>query len=119
MLLRVYTEVDDGEPVPLLARVCERKGPVYVIRYLSPTEDRVAGKVVHRYEDEEYEVTDESIMEYYSGDEDTVGFVSAKDGFIKEDSDSDYESEESSEESESESVVDSENFDEDINEGED
>jgi hypothetical protein len=115
MMLRVFTEVGDDDPVELLAKVVSNVAGVYTIRYLSPTEDRVNGKVLHRYEDDEYEVTDESVTEYYSGDEDVVGFRTVGDGFLKEDSDSDYESEPESE-SESESVVDSENFSEDINE---
>ena len=44
-----------------------------------------------------------------------VGFIPSGDGFLKEDSDSDYESEPESE-TEEESVVDSENFSDDGNE---
>jgi len=116
MILKVYTDIGEDEPVVLIAKVCEQTGNTYTIKYLSPTEDREDGKVIHRYEDEEYEITDESITEYISGDEEEIGFVEVADGFIKEDSDSDYESESESIESESESVVSEENFYEDLNE---
>jgi hypothetical protein len=115
MMLKVFTEVGDDDPVELLAKVVSKHETVYTIKYLSPTEDRIAGKVLHKYEDDEYEITDESITEYYSGDEEMVGFIPSGDGFLKEDSDSDYESEPESE-TEEESVVDSENFSDDGNE---
>ena len=108
MILKVYTDVGEDEPVLLYAKVCEKNGGTYTIKYLSPTGDRSAGKVIHRYEDEEYHITDESVTEYISGDECEIGFVEVQDGYIKEDSDSDYESESESIETEEESVVDSE-----------
>lgn len=119
MILKVYTDVGEPEPIVLYAKVFQKAGDVYTIKYLSPTQDRSSGKVIHRYEEDEYQITDESITEYISGDEEGIGFVEVDNGFIKEDSDSDYESETESEESESESVVESEpaeNFYEDINE---
>ena len=106
MIVKVYTDIGEAEPVPLVAKVFDKRAKTYTIRYLSPTSKRVDGKVLHKYEDDEYEITDESIMEYYSGDEENFGFKSVDDGFIKEDSDSDYESETSSDSADSESVVD-------------
>jgi hypothetical protein len=118
MMLKVFTDIGESEPVPLIAKVFEHKGKTYTIRYLSPTEDRQEGKAVHKYEEDEYQITDESIMEYYSGDENQVGFKQVEDGFIKEDSDSDYESETETEtdSADSESVVDSEIFSDESNE---
>ena len=107
MLVKVYTDVGEDLPVALYAKVCDKNGSVYVIRYLSPTDERDDGKVIYRYETDEYEITDESIMEYLDGDEEDIGYKVIDDGFVKEDSDSDYESESETTESESESVVES------------
>lgn len=119
MILKVYTDVGEDKPVAMYAKVCEKNGDIYTIKYLSPTRDRESGKVVYRYEEETYEITDDSIMEYIPGDELNIGFVESIDGYVKDDSDSDYESDSDSIESESESLVESEAeefFSEDINE---
>lgn len=110
MILKVYTDVGKTRPVALYARVVEKlKKGKYKIQYLSPTSESFEGKVLYRYENDTYDVDDDSIMEYIKHDEDYIGYTSIDDiGFIKQDSDSDYqESESESSESIEESVVDS------------
>jgi len=84
--VRVWTDVGARKPVPLLAKIVERDGVIFTIRYLSESDDKI-----WRYEDDEYEVDDESIAEYLNTEnEEDVGFVPSGDGFIKADTDEDY-----------------------------
>jgi hypothetical protein len=91
-LIRVYTDTGDIKPVHLLAKIFDVKDSTFFIRYLSPTEDTKHGKKVYRYEEEVYEVTDDSISEYLNTDiEEDIGFSQLPcGGFIYTDSDSDY-----------------------------
>ena len=110
MILKVYTDVGKTRPVALYARVVEKlKKGKYKIQYLSPTSESFEGKVLYRYESDTYDVDDDSIMEYIKQDEEYIGYTPIDDiGFIKHDSDSDYqESESESSESIEESLVDS------------
>jgi hypothetical protein len=85
-LVRVWTDVGARKPVPLLAKIVERDGVIFTIRYLSESDDKI-----WRYEEDEYEVDDESIAEYLNTEnEEDVGFVSTGDGFVKADTDEDY-----------------------------
>lgn len=108
-LVRVYTDTGDIKPVHLLAKIFDIHDKTFSIRYLSPTEDTAHGKKIYRYEEEVYEVTDESISEYLdTTDESDLGFKELPcGGFIYTDSDSDYAPEEDSDLSSdvSESVV--------------
>jgi hypothetical protein len=110
MIVKVYTDVGKTRPIALYAKVVEKmKKGKYKIQYLSPTTEVYEGKVLYRYENDIYDVEDDSIMEYIKHDEDYIGYTAIDDiGFIKQDSDSDYqESESESSESIEESVVDS------------
>ena len=85
-LVRVWTDVGARKPVPLIARIVEENGVIFTIRYLAESEDKI-----WRYEEDVYEVDDESIAEYLkTSDECDVGFSPVDDGFIKVESDDDY-----------------------------
>ena len=110
-LVRVWTDVGARKPVALLAKVVEKDGVIFTIRYLSECEDKI-----WRYEVDTYEIDDDSITEYLNTDhEDDIGFVQAEDGFVKlmgeEDDDyvpTDEDSEEVSDDEEEEEFEDEE-----------
>jgi len=78
------------------------------IKYLSPTEDLDHGCVIYRYEEQTYEVQDDSITEYLgTDDEGDIGFKVVPTGFVKYDSDSDYIPSEEEDEEEDETAEDS------------
>ena len=81
-LVRVWTDVGARKPVPLLAKIVEKDGVIFTIRYLSESDDKI-----WRYEEDEYEIDDESINSSVEGDEEIdVKSVSNSDS---EDSDDD------------------------------
>ncbi len=86
-LVKVWTEIDEtGKCASLPAKIVSKKGNVYKISYLSPTEDRdVKNRRVYKYEDEVYEVSDDSITEYLDSDTELdFGFEEIEDGkFVK------------------------------------
>jgi hypothetical protein len=113
-LVRVWTDIGNKKPSALLAKIVEYNTPIYVIRYLSRTDEEYKGCAIWRYEDETYEVDDDSITEWLETDDELeVGFKSIGDGFIFYDSDADYvpSDEETSEE-------DEEDFEEDFEDDE-
>ena len=89
-LVRIWTDVGQKKPKALLAKIFKKKGGVYTIRYLSALPENVK---VFRYEDDEYEVDDESISEWLETDlEIDAGFEPQPDGsYIKMETDPDYE----------------------------
>ena len=102
-LVRVWTDVGSRKPVPLLAKIVEENGVIFTIRYLSESDDKI-----WRYEEDTYEVDDESIAEYLkTSDECDIGFAPLEDGFVKVESDDDYvpSDEEDEDEDEEESDV--------------
>ena len=115
-LVRVWTDVGSRKPVPLLAKVVEENGVIFTIRYLSESDDKI-----WRYEEDTYEVDDESIAEYLkTSDECDVGFAPLEDGFTKVESDEDYipsdEEDEEDEEDDEEDPFTSEEDEEDVEE---
>jgi ribonuclease E len=108
-LVRVWTDVGARKPVPLLARIIEKDGVILTIKYLSEGSDHV-----WRYEDDTYDIDDDSVAEYLKTDiEEDLGFRTVEDGFVKIDSDEDYvpSSEESSDdEDEDEDEEESDEF---------
>lgn len=86
-LVRVWTDVGQRKPVPLLAKIIERNGVIFTIKYLSE-----CGGGVWSYEDDTYDVDDESISEYLNNDsEESLGFMKIGDNeFTKDSSDDDY-----------------------------
>jgi len=57
-MLKVWTDIGARKPVPLLAKIVEQKGPIFIIRYLSESDDKI-----WRYEDDVYEIDEDSIQE--------------------------------------------------------
>jgi hypothetical protein len=113
MIVRVWTDVGAKKPVALLAKVVERDGVIYTIRYLTEGKDKV-----WRYEDDTYEIDDDSIAEHLGTDQETdLGFVECEYGFIRE-SDSDYEPSDEEDETESDDDDDEEDDEEDCEEDE-
>jgi hypothetical protein len=86
-LVRVWTDVGQRKPVPLLAKIIERNGVIFTIKYLT---EGAGG--VWSYEDDTYDVDDESISEYLNNEtEESMGFMKIGDNeFTKESSDDDY-----------------------------
>lgn len=96
-LVKVWTEVDDGKCQSLPAKIVSTKGTVLTIRYLSSTEKKDAkNRRIYQYEEETYEVTDDSITEYLNSDTELdFGFEEISSGnFVKCDSDDDSDSDE-------------------------
>lgn len=100
-LVRVWTDVGQKKPKALLAKIFKKRAGSYTIRYLSALSSENAK--VFKYEDDEYEVDDESISEWLETDLETdLGFEAQDDGtYAKVDSDSDYEPESSDSETDS------------------
>ena len=113
-LVRVWTDVGEKKPKALLAKIFKKSGGVFTIRYLSAVPENVK---VFKYEDDEYEVDDESISEWLDTDLETdLGFEAQDDGsYIKIESDPDYEPSDSEDETESD---DDDEFDEEGDEAE-
>jgi hypothetical protein len=113
-LVRVWTDVGEKKPKALLAKIFKKSGGVFTIRYLSAVPENVK---VFKYEDDEYEVDDESISEWLDTDLETdLGFEAQDDGsYIKIESDPDYEPSDSEDETESD---DDDEFDEEDDEAE-
>jgi hypothetical protein len=105
-LVRVWTDVGSRKPVPLLAKIVEENGVIFTIRYLSESDDKI-----WRYEEDTYEVDDESIAEYLkTSDECDIGFAPLEDGFIKVESDDDYVPSDEEDEDEDEDEEESDLF---------
>jgi hypothetical protein len=117
-LVRVWTDIGSRKPVPLLAKIIEENGVIFTIRYLSESDDKI-----WRYEEDTYEIDNESIAEYLkTDDEQDVGFRPVDDGFVKIDSDDDYvpsSSEELSEEETDEEFTESSDVEEELSESDD
>lgn len=110
-LITVYTELPDGETVHLPAKILSTKGDVFTISYLSVTEKRDDhNRKIYKYEDETYEISDESISEYLNSDTELdFGFKQISDNeFIKYETDSDDDYVPSAEDDSSESSSGSE-----------
>lgn len=87
-LVRVWTDVGARKPVALLAKIEEKDGVILTIRYLSET-----AKGVWAWEDDTYDIDDDSIAEYLKTDViEDLGFRTFGDegSYIKCESDDDY-----------------------------
>ena len=70
-LVRVWTDIGARKPVPLLAKIVEKDGVIFTIRYLSESDDKI-----WRYEEDTYEIDNDSIAEYLkTDDEQDIGFT--------------------------------------------
>jgi hypothetical protein len=102
-LVRVWTDVGSRKPAALLAKIVEKEGVIFTIRYLSESDDKI-----WRYEEDTYEIDDESIAEYLKTSEECdIGFAPLDDGFIKVESDDDYVPSDEDEDEEEDSLFDS------------
>jgi len=119
-LVRVWTNVGEKKPKALLAKIfSSAEGPVYTIRYLSSFSE--GGRSVYRYENDTYEVDDDSISEWLGvDDEEDIGYTCIGDeAWIKGDMDSDYvpdsseEDDSTDEEEEEDEATEDEDFPED------
>ena len=110
-LVRVWTDVGEKKPKALLAKIFKKSGGTFIIRYLSALPENAK---VFKYEDDEYEVDDESISEWLETDLETdLGFDAQGDGsYIKVESDPDYEPSESEDETETDDAESDEDDDE-------
>jgi hypothetical protein len=128
-LVRVWTDVGSEKNVSLVARIIETNGPIFTIQFLSPTETKDKhGCTIYRYEDETYQIDDDSITHYLdTSDEGDVGFVTIGEGewirtsdesdedYIPSEEDSDDDDEEDEEDDlEDEDVDDEEDFEDDV-----
>ena len=86
-LVKVWTELDNGKCQSLPAKIVSKNGSVFKIRYLSSTENRDSkNRRIYRYEEETYEVTDDSITAYLdSNSELDLGFqeLDSNGNFVK------------------------------------
>ena len=86
-LIRVWTDVGARKPAALLAKIIEKDGVILTIKYLSES----SVDHIWRYEDDTYEIDDDSVAEYLNTDSELeLGFVPREDGFARIDSDEDY-----------------------------
>jgi hypothetical protein len=116
MIVNVFTDIGRRKPKILPAKVIRKNNTDYFIKYLSPSSNLFNGKTLYKYEDEEYKIDDDSITDVVS-DETKIGFIAVDGGFVREDTDSDYEPSDCSvSDRESETELDSE---EDYEEDED
>lgn len=115
-LVRVWTDVGQKKPKAMLAKIFKKSGGSFTIRYLSALPENAK---VFKYEDDEYDVDDESISEWLDTDLETdLGFEAQDDGsYIKIESDPDYEPSDSETETDTETDSDDE-FDEEGEEAE-
>ena len=116
MIVRVWTDIGTGKNVSLVARIVDTKDAIFTIQYLSPTEDKDKhGCTIYRYEEETYEIDDDSITHYLDTDDETeVGFKQTDcDGWIRidEESDDDYVPSEDEEDDEEDDIEDDEEED--------
>ena len=118
-LVRVWTDVGEKKPKALLAKIVFQKDGLYTIRYLSPF------GTFFKYEEDEYEIDDDSVCEWLGTDEEEdIGFEAQDDGTFKRvDADPDYEPSESeesdwAEEDEEEDEEEADEFDEEYSDEE-
>ena len=128
-LVRVWTDVGSDKNVSLVARIIETNGPIFTIQFLSPTENKDKhGCTIYRYEDETYQIDDDSITHYLdTTDEGDIGFISIGEGVwirTSDESDEDYvpsedESDDDEEDDDEADDVEEEEFEEDVDDVED
>jgi hypothetical protein len=107
-LVKVWTDIGKKKPVPLLAKIVEKEGPIITIKYLTEGKNKI-----WKYENDIYDIEEDSIAEYCkTDDEGFLGFIERDGGFIHvKDDDEEYLPDVVSE--------DDDNYDEDEDEDED
>ena len=90
-LVEVWTDIGQKKPKPLLARIVSCTNKHKTIQYLSPTDEYIKGKLIYRYEDDTYDIGEDSIYKYQThSTEYDLGYHEVPEGYVKEDSDIDY-----------------------------
>jgi len=90
-LVEVWTDIGQKKPKPLLARIVSCTNKHKTIQYLSPTDEYIKGKLIYRYEDDTYDIGEDSIYKYHThSTEYDLGYHEVPEGYVKEDSDIDY-----------------------------
>jgi hypothetical protein len=119
-LVHIWTDVGSRKPVPLLAKIEEKDGIIYTIRYLTKDPDGI-----WRYEEDTYDIDEGHIAKRLkTANEEDIGFRHHADGFIKIEIDDDYspsseaESSSYSDEDEDEDEDDPDDLEEDEEEDE-
>jgi len=105
-LVRVWTDVGARKPVALLAKIEEKDGVILTIRYLSET-----AKGVWAWEDDTYDIDDDSIAEHLKTDViEDLGFRTFGDegAYTKCEEDDDYVPETSSDDEDDDDEEDEE-----------
>lgn len=105
-LVKVWTDIGKKHPVPLIAKIIERDGPILTIKYLSEGKDKI-----WKYEEDTYDIEEDSIAEHLkTDDEGLLGFRLLDDGtyiHVQDDnSDDEYNPDEDEEDSDEESDED-------------
>lgn len=111
-LIKVWTDTGRGKPAALIAKIIHTNPPNMTIKYLSKTDEEYKGCTIWRYEDETYEIDDESVTEWLETDEELeIGYKVLPhdtEAFVYYESDGDYapSEEEGSDDGDDESVED-------------
>jgi hypothetical protein len=123
-LVKVWTDVGKKRPVPLIAKIIEKDGPILTIKYLTEGKDKI-----WKYEEDTYDIEDDSIAEYLKTDDeahlgfrllDDGGYIHIQDDISDEEYNPDEDEEDSCEEDsdddlvEDDDDVEEEEFSEDI-----
>ena len=117
-LVKVWTDTGKGKPVALIAKIVDTNPPKMTIKYLSKTDEEYKGCTVWRYEDETYEVDDDSITEWLETDDELeIGYKILPhdaEAFVYYESDGDYvpsEEDDCSDDDEDEESLEDEDYD--------
>ena len=92
-LVDVLVELDDGTQTTLLANIVEEHEDSYTVVYMVPTKKSWDdGRTIYRWEDDYYTIDKESVSGFYdSTNEEDAGYIEVERGWIKENTESDYE----------------------------
>ena len=116
-LVKVWTDIGERKPVSLLAKIIKVEKGIYSIKYFTQGKDHV-----WKYEDEIYEIDEDSIDRKIYVTEEDLGYVPIAPGeFIRNDSDDDYEppdEEDEEDEEEEDEEEDEEEFEDEEEEDE-
>lgn len=117
-LVKVWTDTGKGKPVALIAKIVDSNPPIMTIKYLSKTDEEYKGCAIWRYEDETYEVDDDSITEWLDTDDELeIGYkmlAHDQEAFVYYESDGDYEpyeDDEDEDDDEDDESLEDENYD--------
>ena len=122
-LVKVWTDIGKKAPVPLIAKIIERDGPILTIKYLTEGKDKI-----WKYEEDTYDIEEDSIAEHFkTDDEGLLGFKLLDDGtyihiqddnsddeYMPEEDEEDSDEEDSDDDLDDEDDEDEENFSEEL-----